>query len=211
MDFPGRVRHRASLLDDAYATTTRLGYRKGFAWHWICLGWEATLHGRLDEARELLARSVTASDEIGDPIPNGFANAFMVYAQLVCGETFARALETGAGLTFGMAHQILARTEIALGDLSAARGRLEAAVDAERRSGFAFQASWHLAAMGTLELIGGNLETARRCGEEALEVARWLGSGWMQANAERLLGRVALAAATPRRPNGTSTTCSAAW
>jgi hypothetical protein len=48
----------------------------------------------------------------------------MALTQLACGDTklayslagttLARVLETGAGFTFGMAHQILARTEIAL-------------------------------------------------------------------------------------------------
>ncbi len=192
------------VLDDAYATATRLGYRRGFAWHWFYLGWEAIYQGRLDEARELLARSVAASDEVGDPVPNGFASALVAYAQLVCGntelayslagKTLERALETGAGLTFGVAHQILARTEVALGDLPAARGHLETAVGAERLSGFVFHISWHLATLGTLELIDGNLTAAHGHAKEAWEVARKLGSGWMQANAERLMGRLALTA-----------------
>jgi len=54
--------------------------------------------------------------------------------------------------------------------------------------------TWHLAALGALERVDGNLDAARCCAEEALEVAQRLGSGWMQANAERLLGRLALAA-----------------
>ncbi len=192
------------VLDDAYATAVRLGYRWGFAWHWLFLGWEAIAEGRLDEARELLARSVAASDEVGDPVTNGLANGLMAYVQLRCGDTEAahalarttleRVLETGAGLPLGTAHQILARTEVALGEVPAARGHLETAVEADRLSGFAYQLSWHLPLMGTLERVDGNLDAARRCGEEALEVARRLGSGWKQANAEVLLGRLALAA-----------------
>jgi DNA-binding CsgD family transcriptional regulator len=54
--------------------------------------------------------------------------------------------------------------------------------------------SWHLATLGTLERIDGNPDAAHEYGEEALEVARRVGSGFMQANAERLLGRLALAA-----------------
>ncbi|MGH3888357.1 MAG: LuxR C-terminal-related transcriptional regulator [Pseudonocardiaceae bacterium] len=193
--------------DDAYATATRIGYRRGFAWHWWCLGWEAMLQGRLDEARELLSRSVAASDEVGDPVPHGFANGFLVYTQLACGETelayslagqtLERVLETGAGLPLGMAYQMLARTEIALGELPTARGHLETAVDADRLSGFVYQLTWHLAHLGTLERVDGNLDTARGHAEEALEVARQVGSGWMQASAERLLGRLGLAAGEP--------------
>ncbi len=192
------------LLDDAYATVTRLGYRRGFAWHWFCLGWDATLHGRLDEARELLTRSVAASDEVGDRATNGLAGSLVAYAQLVCGDTdlaYARAgevlagvLDSGAGLALGMAHQVLARTEVALGELPAARGHLQTAVDVERLAGCVYLLSGHLAALGPRERVEGTLDAARACGEEALEVARQLGSEWMHANAERLLSRLALAA-----------------
>ncbi len=196
-----------SLLDDAYATATRLGYRWGLAWHWWCLGWEAIYQGRLDEAHELLARSVVASDEVGNPVTNGFANGLMAYAQLVCGntelayslagQTLERVLETGAGLSLGVAYQVLGRTEIALGEFPAAGGHLEAAVEAERRSGSAHLLTWHLAVLGTLERVDGNMDVAHGHAEEALEIARQVGSGWMQANAERLLGRLALAAGEP--------------
>ncbi|HSL07727.1 MAG TPA: LuxR C-terminal-related transcriptional regulator, partial [Pseudonocardiaceae bacterium] len=192
------------VLDAAYTTVTRLGYRRGFAWHWFCLGWEAMLHGRLDEARELLARAVAASDEVGDPVPNGFANGLMAWVQVACGDTelayslagttLGRVQETGADLALGIANQTLGGTEMALGELSAARGHLETAVEAERLSGFASLLAQHLVILGTLERVDGNLGAAHGHAEEALEVARRLGSGWMQANAERLLGRLALAA-----------------
>jgi tetratricopeptide (TPR) repeat protein len=192
------------VIDEMYVTAARLGYRWGFAWHWFCQGWEALLRGQLDEARELLARAVAASNEVGDPVTNGLANGLMTYVQLADGDTelayslasktLARVLETGAGLVFGMAHQMLARTEMALGELPAARGHLETAVEAERLSGFVYMLTWHLAALGTLERVEGNLDAARGHAEEAVEVARQLGSGWMQAGAERLLGRLSLAA-----------------
>jgi predicted ATPase/class 3 adenylate cyclase/DNA-binding CsgD family transcriptional regulator len=192
------------VLNDAYGTATRLGYRRGFAWHWICLGWEATLRGRLDEARELLTRSVAASDEVGDPITNGLANGYLVYIQLACGDTelaysladttLERVQETGAGLPLGVANHMLGRTEMALGQLPAARGHLETAAEVERRSGSIYLLTWHLSLLGTLERIDGNVAAAHRHAEEALELAQRVGSGWMQAHAERLLGRLALAA-----------------
>ncbi|MFY9808323.1 MAG: LuxR C-terminal-related transcriptional regulator [Pseudonocardiaceae bacterium] len=192
------------LLHDAYATATRLGYRRGFAWHWFCLGWESMYHGRLPEARRLLARAIAASDEVGDPAPNGLASGFLAYTHLMCGDselayslaatTLAQVLEAGAGFTFGMANQMLGRAEMVVGEFAAARRHLETAVEVERRSGFGYLLTWHLGALGTLERVVGNLDAAAARGEEALEVARQLGSGWMQANAERLLGRLALAA-----------------
>ncbi|MGH3997085.1 MAG: LuxR C-terminal-related transcriptional regulator, partial [Pseudonocardiaceae bacterium] len=191
------------ILDDAYLTATRLGYRRGIALHWFCLGWEAMVQGRLDEARELFTHSVAASDEVGDPFPSGLANSFMVYAHVACGDTelghslasenLRRVRESGAGLALGMANQMLGRTEMVLGQLVAAREHLQTAVDVDRL-GFAYAHTWDLAALGTLERIDGNLEAARASGEEALEVARRLDTAWTQAGAERLLGRLALAA-----------------
>ena len=108
--------------------------------------------------------------------------------------TLGRVQETGADLALGIANQTLGGTEMALGELSAARGHLETAVEAERLSGFASLLAQHLVTLGTLERVDGNLGAAYGHAEEALEVARRLGSGWMQANAERLLGRLALAA-----------------
>ncbi len=192
------------LLDEAYATAVRLGYWRGFAWHWFCLGWEAMYRGRLDEARELLARSIAASDEVGDPGSSCFANGLMAYTRLaggdtevaysLAGETLRRVMETGAGLNSGFAHQVLGRTEIALGEFSAARGNLDTAVEADRLSGNFYPLTWHLAVLGTLDRMEGNLETALRHTEEALEIARRIGSGLMQSQAERVLGRLALAA-----------------
>jgi predicted ATPase/class 3 adenylate cyclase len=192
------------LLEDAYATATRLGYQGGLAMHSWCGGWEAMYRGRLDEARELFARSIAASNEVGDPITNGLASSFLALAQLACGDTelayslaettLARVLETGAGFTFGMAHQILARTEIALGELPAARRHLETALKTGRLSGSVYQLCGHLVALGTLERVEGNLNAAHRCAKEALEVAHRLESGYMQAHAELLLSRLALTA-----------------
>jgi predicted ATPase/class 3 adenylate cyclase len=189
------------ILEDAYATATRLGYRWGFALHWFCLGWEAMYRGRLNEARKLFARS---SDEIDNPVTNGLVSSFMASTQLACGDTelayalasttLARVRETGAGYALGMAHQILARTEIALGELPAARRHLETAIEAERLSGSAYQLCGHLIVLGTLERVEGNLNAAHRCAKEALETARRLGSRYIQAHAELLLSRLTLAA-----------------
>jgi predicted ATPase/DNA-binding CsgD family transcriptional regulator/class 3 adenylate cyclase len=190
------------ILDGACATATRLGYRRAFAWHWFCLGWEATLKGRFDEASNSFARAVAAS-EAGDSFTNGFANGLWAYAQLACGETklayslagetFQRVLETGAGPPLGMAHQVLGSAEMVLGELASAREHFTAAIAGDRRLGFAYLLTWQLTHLGTLERVDGNLDAAHGCAGEALEVAQRLGSGYMQAGAERLLGRLALA------------------
>jgi predicted ATPase/DNA-binding CsgD family transcriptional regulator len=190
-----------TLLDDLRATATQ--YRWGLPWSWLCLGWEASYQGRLAEARELLARCVAVSDEVGLPITNGLASGFLTYVHLAGGNTelayslasttLKRVQETGAGLIAGMAQQMLGATLMARGELAAARDNLANAVDLERRTGFDYALSWHLVLLGSLERIEGKLDAAQAGGEEALEVARRLGSGWLQAGAERLLSRLALA------------------
>ncbi|MGH2392009.1 MAG: hypothetical protein ACRDGH_00740, partial [Candidatus Limnocylindria bacterium] len=191
------------ILDDVYPTAIRLGFRRGIALHWFCLGWEATVHGQFEESLERLARSVAASDEVGDPFPSGLANSLMAYVHLACGDTefayslarenLGRVRKAGAGIALGMANQMLGRTEMVLGQLVAAREHLQTAVDVDGL-GFAYAHTWDLAALGTLDRLDGDLDAAQARGEETLEVARRLGSGWLQASAERLLGRLALVA-----------------
>ncbi|MGH3998700.1 MAG: hypothetical protein ACRDTJ_14730, partial [Pseudonocardiaceae bacterium] len=174
------------------------------ALHWFCLGWEAMVRGRLAEARELLARSVAASNEVRDPFPNCMANSLMTYAHVVCGNTeiaytlagatLQRIREAGVGFILGMANRNLALAELALGELAAARGHLETALTVLRASQFAYFLTQSLTSLGTLDRIDGNLEAALAGGEESLAVAQRLGSGWMQAGAERLLGRLSLTA-----------------
>ncbi len=190
------------IIEQAHADATRLGYRWGLAWHGFFLGWEAALRGQLQQAREPLAQAVAASDEVGDPVTNGLANSLIAYIDLMCGHTeqarslavatLGRTLETGAAFALGMANQMMGRTELVLGELTVAREYLQTAVAVERI--FAYQLTWHRSVLGTLERIEGNLAAARGHGEEALQIAQRIGSGWMQAHAERLLGRVALAA-----------------
>ena len=189
------------ILDDSFKAATTLGYRRGIALYWWCRGWEAVVRGRFEEASKLLELSVAASDEVGDPFPNTMANGFISYLLVACGDfERARSLATknlervrraGVGIVLGVANQMLGRAEMSLGRLDEARRHLESAVNADRA--FPFLLSWHLAALGTLNRIEGKLDEARSCGEEALEFARHGGNRWMQAGAEILLGRVALA------------------
>jgi predicted ATPase len=178
------------ILDEAYVIATELGYRWGLAWHWLYLGWQAIYQGRLTEGRELLERAVAASDEVGNPITSGLAKGFITRTYRTCGETeLAYSLatdnlkcvhEAGAGFAWAMAYQELGKTETAMGRLAAAREHLQAGND--------------LPALGTVERLDGNLDLARMYGQEARTIARQAGRQSMQADAERLLSRLALAA-----------------
>jgi predicted ATPase/class 3 adenylate cyclase len=191
------------ILDNAYVIATQIGNQVGIAIHWLYLGWEAMFQGRLKQARELFTRSIAACDEVSDPVTNGFATGLLSHVHLVCGETelaymladitLQRVQQAGVGLALGMSQQALGRTELALGKLAAAREHFHNAVNVDC-DGLLYFFSWALTGLGTLERLEGNLEAAYRHGKEALDSARRLGSGWMQAGAERLLARLALAA-----------------
>ena len=192
------------ILDEAYAAAQRLGYRRGLALHWFCLAWEATVRGRLTEARELLARSAAAINKVRDPLQSCMANSLLTHVHVRSGDTqlayslgnrtLTQVRETGVGFILGLISQTLARAEMVLGELAAAREHLETAVAVERGSQFAYFLSQHLSVLGTLDRIEGNLDVAHAGAEESLAVAQRLGSGWMQASAELLLGRLSLRA-----------------
>ncbi|HEX2052737.1 MAG TPA: LuxR C-terminal-related transcriptional regulator [Actinomycetota bacterium] len=187
------------ILETGYEEAVRFGYRRGVAIHWWCLGWQAAFQGRLEKALQLLDRSVAASEEVGDPFPNGLARSFRAFVLTVRGEweaarrcaqeTLESIRRSGAGLVTGIASRMLASTEIALGDFSAARANLTSAVRLD--AGFPWARSAHLAALATLDRLEGNAREALVRAVEALEVARVLGSPAMQAGAELVLGRLA--------------------
>ena len=160
------------------------------------------VHGRLRQTRELFERAVITSAEVSDVETSGLVNGYLTHVHLACGEferayalastTLQRVQQDGVGLSLGMAQQMLGRTEIALGKLTVAREHLHDAVSIDRHGALYFFC-WALVGLGTLERLEGNLQAAHNHGEQALDSARRLGSGWMQAGAERLLARVALA------------------
>ncbi|HKR49690.1 MAG TPA: NB-ARC domain-containing protein [Pseudonocardiaceae bacterium] len=192
------------ILNDAYAIATRVGFPFIIGRHWYYLGWDAMVHGRLNQARELFERAVIACDEVGDVVMSGVANGFLSQVYLVCGETdrayalagatLQRVQQAGAGFALGWAQQALGKTELALGKLAAAREHLGNAVNVGRLQARYLLVGWALTVLGTLEWVEGDFQAARDHGEQALDSARRVGCGWLQAGAQQLLARLALAA-----------------
>lgn len=191
------------ILEDTYAAATRLRYSVCIAVHRMCLGWEATIRGRLNQASELFSQGVTICEDRGEQIVVCVTKSFWTHVHLMRGETerayalagatLQRVQQAGAGFALGMAQQALGRAELALGKIAVAREHLRNAVNTNRH-GVTLWLCWALVGLGALERIAGNLQAAHDYGQEALDNARRLGSRWMQAGAERLLARLALAA-----------------
>ena len=190
-----------SLLDESYGAATAMGYRWGKAMHWLELSRIAKLEGRLSDFDYVLTAMVEASDEVGDPVTRSMAAHAQTWIAVERGQAekgkalgkgpLEQVAEAEAGIAVGFANQVMARVELALGDLNAARRHLELAIEADRLR-LAYFLSEHLSILGTVDRLEGNLDAALSHGEEALQIARRVGSGWLRSFAERLLARIAL-------------------
>jgi predicted ATPase/class 3 adenylate cyclase/DNA-binding CsgD family transcriptional regulator len=191
------------VIDEAYAAATNVGYRWGRAMHWLQLTRIAKLEGRLDDCDQLLAAMVEASNEVGDPVTLSMAAHALTFIAVERGQVdvamkhisgpLALVTEAEAGIAVGFANQVMARVELSLGNLSEARRHFELAIEADRlRLGYFLPE--HLSLLGTLDRIEGKIGAASDHAREALEIARRVGSGWLQSFAERLLSRLALSA-----------------
>jgi DNA-binding CsgD family transcriptional regulator len=162
----------------------------------------AKLEGRLEECDRLLDAMMAASAEVGDPVTRSMAAHASTWIAVERGEAelakehisglLAQVSDAQAGIAVGFANQVMARVELALGNLASARRHIELAIEADRLR-LAYFLPEHLAILGTVDRLEGDLEGALRNGQEALEIARRLGSGWMESFAERLLARLELA------------------
>jgi len=190
------------ILDDVYATATRVSHQIGIASYWYGLGREALVAGRLNQARDRFEWAITASDKVGDAIFSVVARCLLSEVHLICGDTdhayalagatLQRVQQAGFRLAVGVAQHALARTELALGKPAAAREHLHNAVNLDRGH-LLHQFSRDLATLGTLERLEDDFAAARDHGQQALDSARRVGSGWLQAGAQQLLARLELA------------------
>ena len=191
-----------ALIDEAHEAAIQLGYRWGNAMRWLQLCRIAKLEGRLNDCEDLLALMVDASDEVGDPVTRSIAAHVQTWIAVERGQAelaqrhitgpLAQVTQAGAGIAVGLANQVMARAELALGNLSEARRHLELAIEADRLR-LAYFLPEHLGLLGTLDRIEGKIDAALDHGREALDIARRVGSRWLESFAERLLARVALA------------------
>ena len=177
------------LLDEAHAAATRMGYRWGNTIHWLQLTRIAKLQGRLKDCDELLDSMIAASDEVGDPVTRSIAAHALTWIAVERGEAemakghisgpLAQVTEAQAGLAVGFANQAMAKAELALGDLTAARRHLELAIEADRLL-LAYFLPEHLVLLGTLDRIEGDLDAALDHGKEALQACPTSGQ-WVDA------------------------------
>jgi predicted ATPase/class 3 adenylate cyclase/DNA-binding CsgD family transcriptional regulator len=186
------------VCDEAQQAMDRLGVRSG-AWAPLALAYHALVRADHERCAELCQQAVATARELGDPVNEGFAHAFMAWDEMAQGRAdaaLARTLRAEARLTaiggFSVPtlRQQQAKAHAALGNLDRAQELLELVLAGARED---YQVRlWALLALGDVLRVLGDAERAKARAGEALELSERLGARSHVAAARELLGRLAV-------------------
>jgi DNA-binding CsgD family transcriptional regulator len=194
-------RERAlAVAEDVLPLIERMGYREFLAWHWILAA-----AGNLESANWAACdahceRAITAAREVGEPVSEGIAQAYLAYADLLRGrreralERLAaaneRAVIAGAGMAAGMLGYMLAWAEATNGGHDAALERLDPLIATGLDGGYLL--SFALYVQADIMRAQGKGEQAASTARQALEMAERTGASWIIAMATLCLGCISL-------------------
>jgi DNA-binding CsgD family transcriptional regulator len=182
---------------EAQRALERLGIPSG-AWAPLALAYVAIVRADHDRCFELCQMALAAARELGDPVNESFAHAFMAWEETAQGRpdaALARTLENEARMAAsgGMARAVNrveeAKAQAALGDLDRAWELLELVVAGARDD---WDRSRALLALGDVLRVRGEPERAAARAGEALNLSERLGARSHVAGARELLGRLAV-------------------
>ena len=189
------------LFNRALSITERTGNLENFAWCWNGLSLEALYRAHVERLFELAERTVTAARELGDPVTEGLAHASMATAEIAQGhpqaalarveESRERVLASGAGMAVPLTETTLATSHAALGNLDAAKQRLEDVI--ETGADFGIYLASALATLAEVLREQGDAASAQAHAKRALETSERAGNPWNSASAREVLGRLATA------------------
>lgn len=189
------------LFNRALSITERTGNLENFAWCWNGLSLEPLYRAQLERLFELAERTVTTARELGDPVTEGLAHASMATAEIAQGhpqaalarleESSERVLASGAGTAVPSTETMLASSHAALGNLDAAKQRLEDLI--ETGVDFGIFLAGALATLADVVRAQGDTASAQAHAQRALETSERAGNPWTSASAREVLGRLAAA------------------
>jgi ATP/maltotriose-dependent transcriptional regulator MalT len=187
--------------EDLREVAERLDSKFFLAWSHCLLSCVAVHRGELEDARAALATSLAYNEEIGDPACSGVATVLLAEAQLLAGEYDAaqtrlqdflsRMAATGNVMAVPFAEILLATIIVARGDAAGGCRILEPLVERMRKLRLSLYLSWALSILGAALLTSGKHQAAENALQEANEVGRSLGNGWLVALADYHLGQLA--------------------
>jgi DNA-binding CsgD family transcriptional regulator len=170
------------------------------ATHWILLAIAPWSGADLERRRALLERGLAAATEVGEPVSEGFATAYLAHVEVQAGaaagalERLERCLErlmaSGAGYQIGLVEYHAALALVALGRRDEAHAILASVVERDA-DGLRTVLTFSLSALAAVERRRGDADAARSHAERALEVAGQVGGVSWSAPAQHQLGRLA--------------------
>jgi len=177
-------------LEIARELAERMDYRPFTAWHHFGHAWVSYPGGERERCRDLLDRALATATDVGEPVIEGLAVAFLAATDVDRGDPergleradacLARMLEVGAGMAVPFLLTAMARAHLALGQLDEARAT---ALPAVETPAFVYVTAWALIVLAEVERLAGSLDEAGERAAAALAAAGQAGSGWLTARA----------------------------
>ncbi len=198
---------RPDLAAPALARLAEIGHQTGSphwqAWHGMCAAIGPVRQARFDEARELLDRSLALAEELDDPMLQSYCS--VVRSMIPMAEGDYQLAATMSAHTREIQDRIgslcrvewfdiqLAEAQLAMGEVAAARSRLDG-IEAVARSGkFPLVIEILTIVKGQIAFESGDLPAARAAWEEAQGIGTQLQCPWFLADSGHRLGRLARA------------------
>jgi predicted ATPase/DNA-binding CsgD family transcriptional regulator len=199
--FRGELDEAERLLDETLPLSERHGYLELQAWYWFFTSIRAWAAADIARVSEHTAKALEFARAAGEPTTEAFAQGLVANLELANGmaeaaeqrmrATYARALEAGGDFALGCTVTWLAQAQAALGDIAGARAALEQVTSTGIDGGFVLSTA--TVALADLLRASGNLTAAEARASEALTIGRRVGTPWVIANANEVLGRLAAA------------------
>jgi predicted ATPase/class 3 adenylate cyclase/DNA-binding CsgD family transcriptional regulator len=195
----GELDEAEALLDETLPLSERHGYLELQAWYWFFTSIRAWAAADIARVSERTAKALEFARAAGEPTTEAFAQGLVANLELAKGmpeaaeqrmrATYARALEAGGDFALGCTVTWLAQAQAALGDIAGARAALEQVTSTGIDGGFVLATA--TVALADLLRASGNL-TAEARASEALTIGQRVGTPWVIANANEVLGRLAV-------------------
>ncbi|HKP89614.1 MAG TPA: AAA family ATPase, partial [Thermoleophilaceae bacterium] len=181
------------LLEESFPVIQRMGCQEFVAWHWLGLSYRHMTRGDRVRFNELSGRALAAAREVGDPVTEGLAHAYIGTFEFGTGmvdralerieRSRERVIASGAGMALPHTERLLARVLATKGRFDEARNVLESLIESGVVSGWPLgsammQLADVLRAAGDADVAEG---WAQRAAAENERVRNRLHGSWSKA------------------------------
>jgi predicted ATPase/class 3 adenylate cyclase/DNA-binding NarL/FixJ family response regulator len=195
-----RCEEALAVHEDVLPLIERMGYREFLAWHRILAAMGDLESANWAACEAHCDRAIAVAGEVGEPVSEGVAQAYLAYADLLRGRheqalqrlaaANDRAVTAGAGMAAGALGYMLAWAEAANGGHAAALERLEPLIATGLDGGYMLSFALHI--LADIMRTKGEREEAASAARQALELAERTGSSWVIGMATLCLGCLSL-------------------